>query len=254
VTVSVPVAGLLALLLASVRAAAFLVVSPPFDTQVMPGTVKALLSVALALPVAPGLAGHLPGLSTGALLASLVEQVLVGALLGFVTGLFFAAVQAAGDLLDVFGGLTVAFAFDPFSTSQSSVFGRFYHLIAVTLLFVTDGYQLMLRGFARSYRAVPLDGALSLGTVAHTLSTGLVSMFVAALQIAGPLVAVLFCADVALGLLNRVSPALNAFSLGFPAKILLTFALAGTAIATLPPAVHGLVDQAVRAMLAVAGG
>ena len=45
-------------------------------------------------------------------------------------------------------------------------------------------------------------------------------MFLAALQIAGPLVAVLFLADVALGLLTRVAPALNAFALGFPAKIL----------------------------------
>ena len=46
-------------------------------------------------------------------------------------------------------------------------------------------------------------------------------MFVAALQIAGPLLVVLFLADVGLGLLTRVAPALNAFALGFPLKILL---------------------------------
>ena len=46
-------------------------------------------------------------------------------------------------------------------------------------------------------------------------------MFLSALQIAGPLIAVLFLTDVAFGLLNRVAPALNAFQLGFPAKIFL---------------------------------
>ena len=71
-------------------------------------------------------------------------------------------------------------------------------------------------------------------------------MFLAALQIAGPLIAVLFLTDVAFGLLNRVAPALNAFSLGFPAKIMLTLTLAGTAIAVLPRALDGLIDDGRR--------
>jgi flagellar biosynthetic protein FliR len=79
-------------------------------------------------------------------------------------------------------------------------------------------------------------------------------MFLSALQIAGPLVAVLFCADVALGLLNRVAPALNAFSLGFPAKILLTMMLAGSAIVLLPHTVRAIVTHAVTAVLTAAGG
>ena len=59
-------------------------------------------------------------------------------------------------------------------------------------------------------------------------------MFLAAVQIAGPLIVVLFLADVGLGLLTRVAPALNAFSLGFPLKILLTLTLAGFMFLALP--------------------
>lgn len=247
-----PMAGIVTLLLASIRVAAWLTIAPPFDSRIIPSQVKALLSVCMALPVVPRLQGHLPAFTVPELLASAVEQVIVGAVLGFVTALFFAAVQAAGDLIDLFGGLTVAFAFDPFSNNQSSIFGRFYHLIAITLLFVTDGYALVYRGFMLSYQAVPLDGTLSLGTASKLITAGLPAMFVAALQIAGPLAAVMFCADIALGLLNRVAPALNVFSLGFPAKILMTLALAGAAIAMLPDSVHGLIDQAVQAILDVA--
>jgi flagellar biosynthesis protein FliR len=254
VAVSLPTPGLIALLLAAIRVAAWLVICPPFDSRIMPAPVKALLSVGLALPVAPGLAGQLPELTAAGLLGSAVVQVAIGALLGFVTTLFFAAVQAAGDLIDVFGGLTVAFAFDPFSTSQSSVFGRFYHLLAVSLLFTTDSYQLILRGFLSSFHAVPLNGGLTVASLPHTLTAGLAEMFLAALQIAGPLIAVLFCADVALGLLNRVAPALNAFSLGFPAKILLTLTLSGIAITTLPGAVRALVQHGVSAVLRLAHG
>ena len=252
-TLDVPVAALLAVALASIRAAAWLVISPPFDSKIIPTQVKALLSVGFVLPIAPGLAGEVAGLGQAELFLSAAEQVLVGAALGFVTSLLFAAFQAAGDLIDLFGGLTLAFAFDPFSASQSSVFGRFYHLLAITLLFATNGYQLVLRGFLASYHAVPLSGVLSLAALGHVLTVGLAQMFLAALQIAGPLVAVLFCADIALGLLNKVAPSLNAFALGFPIKILLTLVLGGTAILILPAAVRETVDQAVQAVLAVSG-
>ena len=79
-------------------------------------------------------------------------------------------------------------------------------------------------------------------------------MFLSALQIAGPLICVLFLADVALGLLNRVAPALNAFQLGFPVKIFLVVTLSGLAISMLPGVLHNLVERAVTAMLRLSGG
>jgi flagellar biosynthesis protein FliR len=252
--VDISTASLTALLLASVRAAAWLVVCPPFNSRIVPAPVKALLAVALSLPLVPDLADQVPALDAGALLVAGVEQAVVGVALGFVTAIFFAAIQAAGDLIDTFGGFSLSFAFDPMSASQSSVFGRFYNLVAVTLLFITDGHQMVLRGFLQSYQTLPLDGTLSLARLGAVLSHGLPAMFLAALQIAGPLIAVLFLTDVAFGLLNRVAPALNAFALGFPAKILITLLLGGTALAALPNALEGLIGRAVQAVLSVAGG
>jgi flagellar biosynthesis protein FliR len=249
----VPTAELVAVLLASVRAAAWLITSPLFRAQTIPGIVKALLSVAIALPVAPQLIAHVPDPGTPQFLTSLVEQVLIGGALGFLTSLLFAAVQAAGDLVDLFGGFSLAFAFDPFSHSGNSVVGRLYNLMATALLFVTSGHQLVLRGFMTSYRLLPVDGTLSLQTMRELVTTGAVQMFLSALQIAGPLIAVLACVDIGLGLLNRVAPALNAFSMGFPAKILLTLGLAGVGITLLPRAVSSLVDAGVAAVLRAVG-
>ena len=253
-TFDVPTGQLVAVLLAAVRASAWLLICPPFNSRMIPAQVKALLSVALALPMAPHLRGDLPSLQTAALVVSAAEQVVVGAALGFITALLFAALQAAGDLIDVFGGFTLAFAFDPLSQTQSSVFGRFYNLMAVTLLFASDGHQLVLRGFLQSYKTLPLNETLSLETLSRLLTEGIGELFLAAVQIAGPLIAVLFLTDVAFGLLNRVAPALNAFSLGFPAKIFLTLSLAGTAVAVLPRVVDGLVDKAVSAVVQISGG
>jgi flagellar biosynthetic protein FliR len=250
----IPIAEALTVLLATIRASAWLLICPPFNSRLIPAQVKALLALGLALPMAPRLRGDPPSLETSSLIVSSAEQVAVGAALGFITLLLFAAVQAAGDLIDVFGGFTLAFAFDPLSQSQSSVFGRLYNLMAVTLLFASEGHQLVLRGFLQSYETLPLNNTLSMETLGRLLTEGIGELFLAAVQIAGPLICVLFLTDVAFGLLNRVAPALNAFSLGFPAKILLTLTLAGTAIALLPRILDNLVDKAVSAVVQIAGG
>ena len=240
----VPIADLLALMLGAARTGAWLMICPPFNSRLIPGTVKALLSVGLTLPMAPHLRGTIPSLETPDLIVSAALQVFIGAALGFATALLFAALQAAGDLLDLFGGFTLASGYDPLSLNQSSVFGRFYNLVAVTILFASDGRQLILRGFLQSFRAVPLNFTFDLGAFAQLLIHG----------IGGPLVAVLFLTDVAFGLLNRVAPALNAFQLGFPAKILLVLMLSGLAITTLPRVIESLVDNAVTAVLRLTGG
>jgi flagellar biosynthetic protein FliR len=76
-------------------------------------------------------------------------------------------------------------------------------------------------------------------------------MFLAGLQIAGPLIAILFLTDVAFGLLNRVAPALNAFQLGFPLKILITLLSGGVVFLALPRVVGALTDDALTLMGAV---
>lgn len=245
---------LLALLLAAIRAAAWLLVCPPFNGRAVPVTVKGMLAVAMVLPMVPRLAPNVPGADSWTLVASAVEQVVIGAGLGLLTAVVFAGVQAAGDLLDLFGGFSLAFAFDPMSFSgNNSVLGRFYGLLATSLMFATDAHLLVIRGFTLSYTAIPLDGGLSLGRLGDLLTAGLVQLFLSAVLIAGPLIVVLFCADVGLGLLTRIAPALNPFSVGFPAKIALTLIMVGLAIVLLPRAVHGIAEQAAAAVLKAIG-
>jgi len=243
VDLDLPATLVLALLLASTRAAAFLVLAPPFSSRAVPGTVKAMLAVAISLPVMPTVAGDVPPLETAAIVSAVVVQAFTGAALGFLCYVIFLAVQSAGDLLDVFGGFSMAFAFDPLAQSGNAVLGRLYQWTALTLLLASGGYTIVLQGFLRSYRAIALDAGLDLGTLASVLTGGVGQMVLAALQIAAPLLAVLFLADVALGLLTRAAPALNAFALGPPFKILLTLLTMSVCFLALPHAVDGLVQR-----------
>ena len=124
-----------------------------------------------------------------------------------------------------------------FGTMRRKPFQRF---AALVLLFASGGYQLIIAGFARSFDAIPIDGVFAVAEPAQLLVHAVSQLLLAAVQIAGPLALVLFLADAGLGLITRVAPALNAFAMGFPVKILLTLILAGVVYAALPGIVAAL--------------
>ncbi|MBD7957423.1 flagellar biosynthetic protein FliR [Microbacterium sp. Sa4CUA7] len=230
--------------LAAVRATAFLIIAPPFSFRAFPARIKAMLGVALALAVSSTVSSGYESLDTGAFIAALIIQVITGALLGTLVMICFSAVQSAGSLIDVFGGFQLAQAFDPQMQVNGAQFTRLFQMIALALLFASNGYQLILAGVVRSFDAVPVDGMLDLSRPVELLIDTTSQMVLAAVQIAGPLVLVLFLADIGLGLITRVAPALNAFAMGFPVKILLTFLLSGTVVLALPTIVSALADDA----------
>ncbi|ALQ31076.1 flagellar biosynthesis protein FliR [Arthrobacter sp. YC-RL1] len=239
------------LMLAAVRITAFLMLAPPFSHNSIPLRIKGMLGVALALAVTPKLAPDYVSPNTAGYLGLLVLELAAGACMGFMILLVFAAVQSAGNLIDLFGGFSMAQGFDPQSMVNGAQFARFFHFAALALLVASDGYQLVLAGVFTSFSAVPLGAGLALSGAAQSLAAAVPQMFVAAVQIAGPLLVVLVLADFGLGLLTRAAPALNAFAMGFPLKIFITLALAGTVFVVLPSIVSALVRDGLELLPAM---
>ncbi|MFB9376547.1 flagellar biosynthetic protein FliR [Kineococcus gynurae] len=250
----VPVDLLLAMLLASVRAAGWLMLAPPFNSRAVNARVKAMLSVSLALPLAVRLRDQVPPVEPAAIITAVVQQAFIGIALGALCALVFAAVQAAGDLLDLFGGFQLASAYDPLMQSQTAIFGKLYGWTSSALLVFSGGHLIILAGFLRSYDVVGLDAVMSPAVVAGAFTQGIGQLMLAALQIAAPLVAVLFITDIGLGLLSRVAPALNVFAMSFPLKIIVTLTLGGFAYAMLPDVVTEMIGVARDLVVRAAAG
>jgi flagellar biosynthesis protein FliR len=254
VDLSVPAVTLAGLLLGTCRAAGFVMLAPPFNSRGIPAPVKGALALALAVALLHKVTAGMPQPTPAFLLVAVVTEVAIGAGLGFIVQVLFTAVQMAGDLIDLTGGFSLQPAYDPLAMTTSSTIGRLHYLLATTLLFTSGGHLLIVRGFAASYTGLPVGGTLPTEQLAHVVITAFSMMFLAALQIAGPMVAVLLLADVALALLSKASPALNIFSLGFPVKIMLTLALLGLTFPLLPPALDSLMEHAARAITALTSG
>lgn len=244
-------AWLEAVMLAGVRMVAFLVIAPPFSYNAIPVRIKGMLAVALAFAVSPRVTQGYVSLDTAGFFGAVVLEVVVGAVLGFLVFVIFSAVQAAGGLIDLFGGFQLAQAFDPLAMIDGAQFTKLFQMTALALLFASDAYQLILGGLVRTFTALPLGGGIDLAHPVQAAVAATTQMFLAAVQIAGPLLVVLFLADAGLGLLTRVAPALNAFALGFPLKILLTLILCGLIFVALPRVVASLTGLAVEALTGV---
>ena len=250
-TLTLSGAPLVAYLLASVRLAAWLVVAPPFSSRSVPMMAKSLLALGLAMVVVPQMHGATVPDGLPELAASALQEALVGASLGFVTYLVFAAVEAAGSLVDVFGGFSLAAAFDPLSQNMNSVHGKLFSMLATMLLFVSGAHLLVIGGVLRTFETMPVGSSWQPAGVADVVSTAFGMFFTAAVQIALPLIGVLFLADLGLALLTRVAPQLNAIGIMFPAKIGLTLLVVGMSFAVLPDAMMRLLEDLSQAMHAM---
>jgi flagellar biosynthetic protein FliR len=251
-TLSLAGEPLIAYLLASVRIVAWLAIVPPFSSRAVPAMAKVVLSLGLAFAVAPSISGDIP-VSFAALSVNVLTQVLVGAGMGFVTYLLFQAIATAGSLIDLFGGFALAQGFDPLGVTMNTVFGKFHQMLATMLLFASGGHLLVIGGLLRSFQFLPLGTSPELSRPTDLLITAFGMFFTTAVQIALPMIAVLFIADLGLALLTKVAPQLNAINVMFPAKIGLTLLLLGLSFPVLPEAMERLVDLANEAMATIAG-
>ncbi|MEC5150071.1 flagellar biosynthetic protein FliR [Cryobacterium sp. GrIS_2_6] len=240
-----------AVMLAGVRLIAFLVIAPPFSYNAFPLRIKGMLSLGLALAVSPVVTPGYVSPDTGGFILALLLEIVVGGMLGFLVLIVFSAVQSAGNLIDQFGGFQLAQGFDPQAMVNGAMFTRLYQMTALALLFASGGYQLIIGGLTRSFTAIPIGGGMDLAAPVQAATNAVGQLLLSAVQIAGPLIVVLFLADAGLGLLTRVAPALNAFALGFPLKILITLTLGASAFVALPRIVSALTDTAVTTMLGV---
>ncbi|MFN8034877.1 MAG: flagellar biosynthetic protein FliR [Acidimicrobiia bacterium] len=243
----VDAAVLTGFVLALVRASAWIFFAPPFNNRAIPARVKAGIAAALALAIAPMLAEQGVGLGNGEFFGALVTQLVVGFGLAFVTQLLVAALQAAGSLIDMFAGFSLATVYDPMADSSAAVFGRFYQLLAITLLFALDGHVLLVRGFIGSFHAIGANG-FQANEFGRLLTRDLGIFFVSAIEVAAPVLAVLFLTEVGMGLLSRAAPAMNVFALAFPIRIVVSLVLVSASLPLLVPGIESLLDHVSNAV------
>lgn len=247
---SVTVSGLYLehLFLLFVRVLVLFVAAPIFGHRSFPLLAKiglALLIAFLLLGVAPGGLAPLPS-DAGSYLLLVAREVFVGLLMGFVASLAFVGLQMAGALVGSVMGLNLASLFNPVSGTPSSVMDQFYILLATLVFLSLNGHHWLLMGVERSLALVPLGGPGPDLRATEKLIPLTAWLFVAALEIALPVMGTLILAEVVMGLVNRAVPQVNVFMVGLPLRAWLALFTLAVAI----PLLGGPLARVLRTTIA----
>ncbi|MGH8981790.1 MAG: flagellar biosynthetic protein FliR [Acidimicrobiales bacterium] len=244
-TINVNELWLIAFFLVLARGLAWMMVVTPFSGRgVIPTVVTVGVAAGLAILVAPRLEHSAVPQTFSGVIGALALQVMTGLALGFVVQLMLSAVTAAGTFLDMTGGLSLPPSMNPLSGTESALMGTFYSQVVVLLLFTSGGYLLMIDGFIRSFSGPGFTLATSQSVVA-VITTDLGAFFASALEVAAPILLVLFAAQVVLGLLSKAAPQANVWMLGFPLQIFIVLVMVGLTATGLPNEVANLLSRGV---------
>ena len=159
------------------------------------------------------------------LMVRLLLELALGYLLGVVVNFFFYIPQLAGSMIDVQMGMTMNQMYDPGSAANLSVSGMILNTLMSLLFFTAGGHLTLMRIFTTSQDIVPL-GAVSIGIPAFQYMLELfVECTVLAVKMCMPILAAELIAQVGMGVLMKVIPQINVFSINIELKVIVGLAL-----------------------------
>jgi flagellar biosynthetic protein FliR len=225
------------------RISPLFLLAPLFSNKLVSARVKGIVAVALAVGIWPvashaGIDGHID-LSAVPFVALMFKEILVGTAFSLVLAALTAALQSAGALLDSIVGFSFGSQVDPVTGNSSTLISNLYSMLGIAVFIAIDGDAWVIEGLARTYDLVPLTAAPRIGSVTQGVQAAFAGILPDALMVAAPVVLAIVLTDCALGVVAKVVPQLNVFSVGFPAKILVGL----TVIAASMPFVSGWVGD-----------
>ena len=225
------------------RLSPLFVLAPLFSARMVPARVRGIIAVALAIGIAPiAMQGHAVPTDTWPLAELIVKELLIGLAFAFTVAVVFAALSIAGNFLDMLVGFTFGSIVDPITGNQAPVLSQIYGLIGVMIFIAIGGDAWLIRGVAETYDLVPLLAFPSMGALIGGANAAFAQIFVAALQIAAPVLIAVTITDAAFGIVSRVSPQMNVFAVGLPAKIIIALLIMGASL----PFVGGFLSDSLQ--------
>ena len=216
-----------ALMLVLCRVGAAVMLLPGLGEVEAPAVVRAGLALALSallLPVVAPLVVEREGLAAAGMVAA---ELLTGVALGWLARLPALALSMAGAVASTQMGLSSVIQPDPALGGQSSALARGLGLAAPVLVLSTGLYALPLSALAGSYQLVPPGAVLEAGGLAEAVQRGASEAFGLAVRLSAPFLLAGLIVQGALGLLARLVPQLQVFTLAVPGQILGGLALLG---------------------------
>jgi flagellar biosynthetic protein FliR len=198
--------------------------------MLLPGLGEQNISARLRLTIALILTGvllplhradyHIDAGALGPAIVLLVEEIVIGAVLGLTARLTISALEVAGSVIAQQLGLGFVTSVDPTQGEQGVILGNFLTMLGITLFFATDMHYLIIAALNDSYTLFAPGEMPSTGDVAALVTKTVSGAFRIGIQLSAPFLVFGLLFNLGLGVLSRLMPQMQVFFVALPASIM----------------------------------
>jgi flagellar biosynthesis protein FliR len=238
-----------AMTLVLVRVSGMVAFAPFFSSNALPVRTKAVFTGAVAFLLAP-LVATLPAARSAISLPALLSELAVGLVYGLALAMMMEMLLFAGQICGLQFSFSLVNLLDPASNIQTPLLGDLFQLMGTLVVIAAGLDRILLASMVRSFHAVPLGSFVLAPASSRALVVAASGIFLAAVELAAPVLAATLLAEVAVALLGKLSPQLPVMALTVPLKTLTGFVLLTGSLALWPRFIEtrfgALLDMAER--------
>jgi flagellar biosynthetic protein FliR len=207
---------------------------------------KVALTLTLAFVIAPLVsydASMMPMHLFGFLFLA-IGELIFGATLAFMVRLVLETANMAGEYLSFQMGMTMVNLMDPISGAQLPVVSRLVYIVFVLIFVYANGHLIIIKAVVDSFEVAPPGYLYLWGPEIFTeVMKAVGRMYILAVKIAAPVVALLFCTKVSFGIVAKAVPQMQILFVGMPLFILAGLVILGISMDFWPRLVgQGMVE------------
>ena len=179
---------------------------------------RLFIALAVTLALAPVLTGGKPFIIAdfAGLVGDIFSELFIGGVIGLLGRLYFLALETMMMATAMNIGLSNALGAPIDETEQLPPIAGLVTLTATCLIFIMDLHWELIRGIVASYRVMPVGALLRPQLALQMVGDGLGQTFLIALRISSPFILFAIVVNMAVGLINRLTPQIPVFFISGP--------------------------------------
>ena len=207
------------------RFASLFIATPIFSHKNIPMNIKAAIAFVLTIVFYPTMPALQIEINVPTIVLAILSEFMFGLAIGIVLLIAYNVITFAGGIISFMMGFSMASAIDPQTGVSMPIVSQFLSLLALMVLLSINLHHWMLLFINDSLSRIPLGGFLMSEDLFNYIIHATGNMLMVGFTIAFPIVALSMLADIIFGMLMKTMPQFNLLVIGFPIKIMVSFAV-----------------------------
>ena len=240
-------------LLVLTRISMFISVAPLYGQRGIPNRVKIGFSFFVAVLIYGTIPDKTPldYNTVWGYAAIVLREGMTGLLIGFAANMATTIVAFAGRIIDMETGMSMANLVDPTTHQQESISGVLYQYVITLILIITGLHRYLITALAQTFILIPINKAVFDSTkLLDSIVTFLNDYIMLGFRICLPVFAVMLLLNAILGIMTKLAPQMNMFSVGMQLKVLVGLSTLFITVGMLP-IVGDMISGEIRKMIVV---